>query len=152
MYLHTYNMMIMTVIVSHWSFHDNLQHHQGLFSRITFSQPVYLGGKGAIRNVKHFLQMEQGVCMFFSSNFSRFYLMTSFLWCWVRWCQRWQDDGFHLETITQLHLWDTSSIDIHLQADTILAMMNQNDLRKAPKNVILWESYIPYTHIPIFYF
>jgi len=34
---------------------------KGLFSRITFSQPVYLGGKGSIRNVKHFLQMDQGV-------------------------------------------------------------------------------------------
>ena len=43
-----------SMIISMWKF-------QGLFSRITFSQPVYLGGKGSIRNVKHFLQMEQGV-------------------------------------------------------------------------------------------
>jgi hypothetical protein len=34
---------------------------QGLFSRITFAQPVYLGGAGGIRNVKHFLGLDAGV-------------------------------------------------------------------------------------------
>ena len=56
-----------SMIISMWKF-------QGLFSRITFSQPVYLGGKGSIRNVKHFLQMEQGV------SFSSFFLLIMKLW------------------------------------------------------------------------
>ena len=36
-------------------------HPQGLFSRITFSQPVYLGGAGNIRNVRSFLGIDAGV-------------------------------------------------------------------------------------------
>ena len=68
---------------------------QGLFSRITFSQPVYLGGKGAIRNVKHFLQMDQGV------GFPN--CPSSSLWPWW-WNWLWHcchDDVFHFETITK---------------------------------------------------
>ena len=33
---------------------------QGLFSRITFAQPVVLGGTGQFRNTDHFLEMDAG--------------------------------------------------------------------------------------------
>ena len=33
---------------------------QGLFSRITFAQPVLLGGTGSFRNTEHFLDTQSG--------------------------------------------------------------------------------------------
>ena len=34
---------------------------QGLFSRITFNQPVFIGGSGGTRNVKNFLGVDNGI-------------------------------------------------------------------------------------------
>lgn len=34
--------------------------HQGLFSRITFNQPVYVGGVGEMRHVANFLGLDTG--------------------------------------------------------------------------------------------
>ena len=34
---------------------------QGLFSRITFNQPVFIGGTGGTRNVKNFLGVDNGI-------------------------------------------------------------------------------------------
>ena len=34
---------------------------QGLFSRITFNQPVFIGGTGGTRNVKSFLGVDNGM-------------------------------------------------------------------------------------------
>ena len=39
---------------------DNQPFFQGLFSRITFNQPVYIGGQGQIKNTKSFLGVETG--------------------------------------------------------------------------------------------
>ena len=42
---------------------DNSLHSllQGLFSRITFNQPVFIGGSGTTRNVKNFLGVDNGI-------------------------------------------------------------------------------------------
>ena len=34
---------------------------QGLFSRITFNQPVFVGGSGSTKNVKSFLGVDSGL-------------------------------------------------------------------------------------------
>ena len=40
---------------------------QGLFSRITFNLPLYVGGVGAIRNVRSFLGLDTGMVGFLST-------------------------------------------------------------------------------------
>ena len=40
--------------------HCQRSEFQGLFSRITFAQPVLLGGTGSFRNTEHFLDVESG--------------------------------------------------------------------------------------------